>query len=88
MLVDSSGNTQFFGKLLDDKTFPESANRGLMESETYAGLDSITNEMFMNGYFTNKLHNTVGIPVERGGGHYGLFIRPDTKLRQIIIIWR
>lgn len=79
-LVDSAGNTQFFGEPFDDTTFPESATRVLTENDTYTGLDNLTGEIFMIGHFTNELHNTVGVPFEQGGERYGLFIRPDTKL--------
>lgn len=79
-LVDSAGNTQFFGEPFDDTTFPEPATRVLTENEIYTGMDNIKDEIFMIGHFTNELHNTVGVPFEQGGERYGLFIRPDTKL--------
>ncbi|MGH2318528.1 sensor histidine kinase [Planococcus sp. SE5232] len=79
-LADSSGNMQFFGEPFDDITFPEPANRVLTENETYTGVDNLTDKIFMIGHFTNELHNTVGVPFERDGERYGLFIRPDTKL--------
>jgi len=79
-LVDSAENTQFFGEPFDDTAFPESATRVLTENKTYTGLDNLKDEIFMIGHFTNELQNTVGVPFERGGERYGLFIRPDTKL--------
>ncbi|MBD8016054.1 sensor histidine kinase [Planococcus wigleyi] len=79
-LVDSSGEMQFFGKPFDDTAFPEQAGLVLSENEVYTGLDNFTDDIFMIGHFTNKLHNTVGVPFERNGEPYGLFIRPDTKL--------
>lgn len=79
-LVDSSGHKTFYGKAFDDTIFPEQANRVLTDNETYTGLDMVTDDIFMIGHFTNKLHNTVGVPFEQNGERYGLFIRPDTKL--------
>ncbi|RNF38815.1 sensor histidine kinase [Planococcus salinus] len=79
-LVDSSGNMKFFGEPFDDTSFPDEAERVLTENGTYTGLDSFTDQIFMIGHFTNELHNTVGVPFERNGENYGLFIRPDTKL--------
>jgi len=79
-LVDSTGNMEFFGEPFDDTTFPAQAERVLTENETYTGLDSFTDQIFMIGHFTNELHNTVGVAFERDGSTYGLFIRPDTKL--------
>lgn len=79
-LVDSSSEMQFFGEPFDDTTLPEQAKRVVAENEIYTGLDNFTGEIFMIGHFTNKLHNTVGVPFERDGERYGLFIRPDTKL--------
>lgn len=79
-MVDSAGNMEFFGEPFDDTTFPAPAERVLTEQEIYTGLDSFTDQIFMIGHFTNELHNTVGVPFERDGAAYGLFIRPDTKL--------
>lgn len=79
-LVDSSGKMQFFGKPFDNAILPEQANSVLTENEIYTGLDNFTDDIFMIGHFTNELHNTVGVPFERNGESYGLFIRPDTKL--------
>lgn len=79
-MVDSAGNMEFFGEPFYDTTFPAPAERVLTEQEIYTGLDSFTDQIFMIGHFTNELHNTVGVPFERDGAAYGLFIRPDTKL--------
>lgn len=79
-LVDSSDNITFFGEPFDDTVFPEQASRVLTNNDTYTGLDNFTDDIFMIGHFTNELHNTVGVPFERDGERYGLFIRPDTKL--------
>lgn len=79
-LVDSSGSMTFFGEPFDDTAFPEQAGRVLTDNEIYTGLDNFTDDIFMIGHFTNELHNTVGVPFERDGENYGLFIRPDTKL--------
>lgn len=79
-LVDSSGSMTFFGEPFDDTAFPEQAGRVLTDNEIYTGLDKFTDDIFMIGHFTNELHNTVGVPFERDGENYGLFIRPDTKL--------
>ncbi|WP_422122503.1 sensor histidine kinase [Planococcus sp. X10-3] len=79
-LVDSSGEMEFFGEPFDDTTFPVEAELVLTENQVYSGLDSFTDQIFMIGHFTNEVHNTVGVPMERNGESYGLFIRPDTKL--------
>ncbi|WP_203334469.1 sensor histidine kinase [Planococcus beigongshangi] len=79
-LVDSDGDMKFFGETFDDTSLPPEAERVLTRNETFTGIKNFSSQIFMLGHFTNELHNTVGVPFEREGERYGLFIRPDTKL--------
>ncbi|WKA59233.1 HAMP domain-containing sensor histidine kinase [Planococcus shenhongbingii] len=79
-VVDSNGRKKFYGKAFEDTTLPEKAQRAISDGERYTGLDDFSNQIFMIAHFTNKLHNTVGVPFTYDDERYGLFIRPDTKL--------
>ncbi|MCP2035443.1 signal transduction histidine kinase [Planomicrobium sp. HSC-17F08] len=79
-VVDSNGEKMFYGDAFDDTAFPQEAERVMAIGETYTGLDDVSSQIFMLSHFTNKLHNTVGVPFTFNGETYGLFIRQDTKL--------
>lgn len=79
-IVDSTGQKTFYGDAFDNIELPEEAERVLTDGEIYTGLDNLSSRIFMIAHFTNKLHNTVGVPFTFEGEAYGLFIRPDTKL--------
>lgn len=79
-VVDSNGEKMFYGDAFDDTAFPQEAERVMAVGETYTGLDDVSSQIFMLSHFTNKLHNTVGVPFTFEDETYGLFIRQDTKL--------
>ncbi|MDN7242897.1 ATP-binding protein [Planococcus sp. N028] len=79
-VVDGDGQKRFYGDAFDDAALPEEADRVLTDGEVYTGVDNFSSRIFMIGHFTNKLHNTVGVPFTYNDAPYGLFIRPDTKL--------
>ncbi|MGI2329171.1 sensor histidine kinase [Planococcus sp. YIM B11945] len=79
-VFDSNGQKQFYGKPFDDGELPKEAERVIANGEVYTGLDNVSSQIFMIAHFTNKLHNTVGVPFTYNEERYGLFIRPDTEL--------
>lgn len=79
-VVDINGSKKFYGDPFDDTALPKEAEHVLTDGDIYTGLDNFSNKIFMIAHFTNKLHNTVGVPFTMDGERYALFIRPDTKL--------
>lgn len=79
-VVDSSGGKTFYGDAFDDTALPQEAERVISDGVMYTGLDDFSGKIFMISHFSNKLHNTVGVPFTFEDETYGLFIRQDTKL--------
>jgi len=71
---------RFFGAEYRIKNLNQEAVSKVLDGEVYHGIREFPHKTFVTGFFANELSNTVGVPFQRQGLSYALFIRPDIKL--------
>src|SRR5690625_303977 len=58
---------------------PEREMELVLNGEVYHGIAEYPWHLFIIGFFSNELKNSVGVPIEINGETNALFIRPDTN---------
>ncbi|WP_431028836.1 ATP-binding protein [Lysinibacillus sp. LZ02] len=79
VIISEGGQYQYYGASFSDQEMPEEALTTVFDGEIYQGMQDFKSRFSMMAHFSNKLHNTVGIPFEMNGEKYGLFLRQDNK---------
>ncbi|MEK4425580.1 HAMP domain-containing sensor histidine kinase [Solibacillus sp. FSL K6-1523] len=79
-LADELGNSSFYGDEYRLKELPTADIDTVLAGETYHGVRDYPQQLFITGFFSNDLRNTVGLPFEYEGKDYALFMRLDIKL--------
>lgn len=51
----------------------------VLDGHTYHGIANYPWKLFITGFFSNELKNTVGVPIEVSGKHQALFVRANTQ---------
>lgn len=79
-LADEVGNRAFYGEEYRLKELATAEIDRVLAGEIYHGVGEYPQQLFITGYFSNDLKNTVGLPFEYEGQKYALFMRLDIKL--------
>ena len=79
-LVDEQKNDHFYGgeyrlKQIEDRTVDT-----VLQGEMYHGIREYPRKLFITGFFSNDLNNSVGKSFEYNGKTYAMFIRLNIKL--------
>ncbi|MHA7964187.1 sensor histidine kinase [Paenibacillus sp. CAU 1782] len=77
--VSGDGSGAYYGSPFREALLPEGALATVLQGEIYHGMRDYPESTFVTGFFANELRNTIGVPVERDGATYALFMRPDIK---------
>lgn len=80
LLVDESGNEQYFGAPFRENNLSASAKAHVLDGEVFHGIAKFPNKTFVTGFFANELKNTIGVPLVHGDKAYAIFIRPDINM--------
>jgi len=78
-IVDQNGNSKMYGEPFRTYDLSEKEIDRVLKGETYHGIAEYPWQLFVTGFFNNKLINTVGVPIEIEGETSALFVRPDTN---------
>ncbi|MEG0385258.1 MAG: HAMP domain-containing sensor histidine kinase [Solibacillus sp.] len=79
-LADELGNRSFYGDEYRLKELDTVEIKRVLAGETYHGVGEYPQQLFITGFFSNDLKNTVGLPFKYEGTDYALFLRLDIKL--------
>lgn len=80
-LTDSGGHDLYYGRRFKRNNLSDEVRRQVLAGMTYHGIAHYPNSPFLTGYFEGSLSNTVGLPLEIGGQHYAMFMRPDVRVQ-------
>ncbi|MBR2566566.1 MAG: HAMP domain-containing histidine kinase [Paenibacillus sp.] len=80
-VTDGQGHEQFYGREFREKDLDKQAVELVLGGEVYHGVAQFPSKPFVTGFFDNQLSNTVGVPLQVGGTHYAMFMRPDVILQ-------
>ncbi|SHN35101.1 sensor histidine kinase [Gracilibacillus kekensis] len=78
-LLDSNEQIKSFGKPFEDLTITDQARKVIEDHKIYTG-ETTGLSFFMTSHFSNRLSNTVGVPLEIDNQAYALYLRPDMNL--------
>lgn len=79
-LVDELGERSFYGEEYRLKEIAPREVERVLAGETYHGVRDYPQQLFITGFFSNDLKNTVGLPFHYEGKDYALFMRLNIKL--------
>src|SRR5699024_4143178 len=77
-LVDQKGNERFFCISFLNVTLDQSHTDRVLDGVVYHWIANYPWRLFITGFFSNDLKNTVGVPIEVDGETHDLFTRHDT----------
>ncbi|WP_106495406.1 HAMP domain-containing sensor histidine kinase [Lentibacillus sp. Marseille-P4043] len=78
-VVDEDGNRTHIGIAFDDTELSSDKINNVLEGATYHGIANYPWNLFITGFFSNELRNTVGVPVKVDGKNVALFVRANTE---------
>ena len=78
-IIDKEGNSKMYGEPYRIYNLPEREMELVLNGEVYHGIAEYPWHLFIIGFFSNELKNSVGVPIEINGETNALFIRPDTN---------
>jgi len=70
----------FYGASFRDESLPKETKDIVLHGDIYHGMKEFPKETFITGFFSNELMNTIGVPFEKDGKTYALFMRPNIKM--------
>src|SRR5699024_10453539 len=79
-LTDGTDEGQFFGGEFRLKEIPEDKIAGVLQGEMYHGIKDYPRKLFITGFFSNDLQNSVGRNFTYDGKSYAMFIRLNIKM--------
>lgn len=77
--IDESGSRMHYGATFDDTQLDEEDVKHVLHGDTYHGIAEYPWKLFITGFFSNELKNTVGVPLNVDGKNTALFVRADTQ---------
>ncbi|WP_188456747.1 HAMP domain-containing sensor histidine kinase [Virgibacillus oceani] len=78
-LVDEAGNETHIGMKFDDESIEHEKVVDVLNGKTYHGIANYPWKLFITGFFSNELKNTVGVPITIDGENHALFVRANTQ---------
>ncbi|MGY0693966.1 HAMP domain-containing sensor histidine kinase [Virgibacillus sp. FSP13] len=78
-IIDEDGNRTHIGIEFDNTELSSDKINKVLKGDTYHGIANYPWKLFITGFFSNELRNTVGVPVEVDGKHVALFVRANTE---------
>ena len=78
-LISSSGEKYPFGEEFQNFELPPETVQATLNGDIYHGMKYTPSSLLLIGHFSNRLENSVGVPVHTKNNEYALFLRPDNK---------
>lgn len=78
--IDAAGKQVAYGKQFTHNELPVGTIDKVINGEIYHGMQDFKDIFLMMGHFSNRLENSVGVPVSTTTGDYALFMRPNNKM--------
>lgn len=79
-LVDDKKQSQFYGANFRLNEISPAIVDSVLAGEAYHGIKDYPQQLFITGFFSNDLKNTVGLPFTYNNHSYAMFVRLDIKL--------
>lgn len=90
-VVDEEGSANFYGAPFRNETLDSHVIDTVLAGDTFHGMAQLPQETFVTGFFANELMNTIGVPFDKDGTSYAMFMRPNIKLLfneiHILLAW-
>lgn len=80
MRIDPTGKQVTYGEQFTHNVLPEGTIDKVLNGEIYHGMQDFRDIFLMMGHFSNRLENSVGVPMSTATGDYALFMRPNNKM--------
>src|SRR5699024_10455007 len=78
-VINEDGSQSHYGATFDNTKLDHADVEKVLNGSTYHGIANYPWKLFITGFFSNELTNTVGVPMEVNGEHKALFVRADTQ---------
>lgn len=78
--ASSPNEGAFYGAAFREENLSETKVKSVLAGNVFHGMAQFPQETFVTGFFANELMNTIGVPFEKDGETYALFMRPNIKL--------
>lgn len=78
-MIDEDGDYSQYGATFDHTSIDNRDVESVLNGTTYHGIAEYPWKLFITGFFSNELKNTVGVPVNVNGKDAALFVRADTQ---------
>ncbi|MEN1967982.1 HAMP domain-containing sensor histidine kinase [Lentibacillus sp. N15] len=78
-VIDEDGQRHHYGIRFDNTDLRATDIRAVLNGSTYHGIAQYPWKLFVTGFFSNELKNTVGVPLVVDGKHKALFVRANTE---------
>jgi signal transduction histidine kinase len=80
-LIDRDGNQTHYGIELANDKLDQNKINAVLDGQTYHGIADYPWKLFITGFFSNELKNTIGVPIKVDGKQQALFVRANTQLQ-------
>jgi signal transduction histidine kinase len=79
-LVSGVGEEHYYGEAFDHTELDQVIIDRVHSGEVYTGNDRILGKLWMMNHLSNKLENTIGVPVQIGSQTFALFLKQSNQL--------
>lgn len=80
-LINDEGTGSFYGGAYRVKELAPEVISNVLSGQVYHGISEFPSQLFVTGFFDNKLVNSIGVPIQVQGVHAALFVRPDVEVQ-------